>query len=62
LKEEPIIKFNLDTAEVYIPDDKPVTQALARTMHLCFAAHQDDMEIMATQPIIESFCQSSLMK
>jgi len=52
------MKFNLDTAEVYIPDNKPVTQALARTTHLCFAAHQDDIEIMAAQPIIECFQQN----
>jgi LmbE family N-acetylglucosaminyl deacetylase len=49
------MKFNFDTAEVYIPDDIPVAQALARTTHLCFAAHQDDIEIMAAQPIIECF-------
>jgi LmbE family N-acetylglucosaminyl deacetylase len=49
------MKFNLDTAEVYIPDNEPVAQALARTTHLCFAAHQDDIEIMAAQPIIECF-------
>jgi LmbE family N-acetylglucosaminyl deacetylase len=52
------MKFNLDTAEVYIPDNEPVVQALARTTHLCFAAHQDDIEIMAAQPIIECFQQN----
>lgn len=51
------MKFHLDTAEVYIPDDQPVEQALARTTHLCFSAHQDDIEIMAAQPIIECFQQ-----
>lgn len=51
------MKFHLDTAEVYIPDNEPEEQALTRTTHLCFAAHQDDIEIMAAQPIIECFQQ-----
>ena len=49
------MKFHLDTAEIYIPDDMPEGQALARTTHLCFAAHQDDIEIMAAHPIVECF-------
>src|SRR6266540_7397716 len=49
------MKFHLDTAEIYIPDNMPEGQALARTTHLCFAAHQDDIEIMAAQPILECF-------
>lgn len=51
------MKFHLNTAEVYIPDNEPVEQALGRTTHLCLAAHQDDIEIMAAQPIIECFQQ-----
>ena len=49
------MKFNLDTAEIFIPDKTPIKEALARTTHLCIAAHQDDIEIMAAQPIIDSF-------
>jgi len=49
------MKFHLDTAEIYIPDNMPEVQALRRTTHLCFAAHQDDIEIMAAQPILECF-------
>ncbi len=52
------MKFHLDTAEIYVPDNKPIEQALARTTHLCLAAHQDDIEIMAAQPILECFQQS----
>ena len=52
-----IMNFHLPTAEVYIPDDLPLEQALARTTHLCIAAHQDDIEIMAVQPILECFQQ-----
>ncbi len=51
------MKFHLNTAEVFVPDNEPVEQALARTTHLCLAAHQDDIEIMAAQPIIECFQQ-----
>jgi LmbE family N-acetylglucosaminyl deacetylase len=51
------MKFYLDTAEVYIPDNEPVEKALSRTTHLCFAAHQDDIEIMSAQPIIECYQQ-----
>jgi LmbE family N-acetylglucosaminyl deacetylase len=49
------MKFHLDTAEVFVPDELPVEQALARTTHLCIAAHQDDIEIMAAGPILECF-------
>jgi LmbE family N-acetylglucosaminyl deacetylase len=52
------MKFHLDTAEVYVPDNEIVEQALSRTTHLCFAAHQDDIEIMAAQPILECFQQA----
>ena len=51
------MKFHLDTAEIYIPDNEPEEKALSRTTHLCLAAHQDDIEIMAAQPIIECFQQ-----
>ncbi len=57
-EEKSFMKFHLNTAEVYVPDNAPEEQALARTTHLCFAAHQDDIEIMAAQPIIECFQQS----
>jgi LmbE family N-acetylglucosaminyl deacetylase len=51
------MKFHLETAEIFVPDNLPVEKALARTTHLCIAAHQDDIEIMATQPILECFQQ-----
>jgi LmbE family N-acetylglucosaminyl deacetylase len=51
------MKFHLDTAEIYIPDQEPEEKALSRTTHLCIAAHQDDIEIMAAQPILECFQQ-----
>ncbi|HVN15489.1 MAG TPA: PIG-L family deacetylase, partial [Anaerolineales bacterium] len=51
------MKFHLDTAEIFVPDNLPVEQALARTTHMCISAHQDDIEIMAAQPILECFQQ-----
>jgi LmbE family N-acetylglucosaminyl deacetylase len=51
------MKFNLDTAELYVPDGLPAEQALARTTHLAIAAHQDDLEIMAIEPILTCFQQ-----
>jgi LmbE family N-acetylglucosaminyl deacetylase len=49
------MKFHRDTAEIFVPDGAPIEAALARTTHLCIAAHQDDIEIMAAQPILECF-------
>ena len=49
------MQFHLPTAEVFVPDGLPVEAALARTTHLAIAAHQDDLEIMAAQPILQCF-------
>ncbi len=49
------MQFHLPTAEVFVPDGLPLEAALARTTHLAIAAHQDDLEIMATQPILQCF-------
>jgi len=54
------MNFNLATAELFVPDGLPSDEALARTTHLCFAAHQDDIEIMAANPIITCFQQKDL--
>jgi LmbE family N-acetylglucosaminyl deacetylase len=51
------MKLHLDTAEIFIPDGETVETALSRTTHLCISAHQDDIEIMAAQPILECFQQ-----
>jgi LmbE family N-acetylglucosaminyl deacetylase len=41
------MKFTSPDADVFVPDGSPLPAALARTTHLCIAAHQDDIEIMA---------------
>jgi LmbE family N-acetylglucosaminyl deacetylase len=51
------MKFNLATAEIYVPDGTPAEPALARTTHLAIAAHQDDLEIIAVEPILTCFQQ-----
>ncbi len=51
------MQFHLDTAEIFVPDNLSVEQALARTTHVTISAHQDDIEIMAAQPIMECFQQ-----
>lgn len=52
------MKFHLETTKIFIPDDLPVDEALARTTHLAVAAHQDDIEIMAASPILDCFQKS----
>ena len=39
----------------FIPDNTEINTALARTTHLCIAAHQDDIEIMAYDGILKCF-------
>ena len=41
--------------DIFVPDGLEVSAALARTTHLCVAAHQDDIEIMAYHGIAECF-------
>ena len=47
------MNFSQPAADVYVPDGSTVAQALSRTTHLCLAAHQDDIEIMAYHGISE---------
>ena len=50
------MKFSHPTADILVPDTQLAPEAaLARTTHLCVAAHQDDIEIMAYHGIAECF-------
>lgn len=49
------MRFSQPAADLHIPDGAPVAAALARTTHLCLAAHQDDIEIMAHSAIAECY-------
>ncbi len=51
------MKLQLETAEIYVPDGRPTQEALARTTHLAVSAHQDDIEIMATDGVLRCFRQ-----
>ncbi len=52
------MQFHLPTAEIFVPDGLPVEQALQRTTHMAISAHQDDLEIMAAEPILQCFQQT----
>ena len=54
------MNFHQKTAQIFTLDNLPVAEALARTTHLCFAAHQDDIEIMAVAPILDCFQRDDL--
>jgi len=47
------------TAELFIPDGLPVTEALRRVTHLGIGAHQDDLEFMAFHGILECFARDT---
>jgi len=49
------MKFNLSTAQLFVPDGLPAEAALARTTHLAIGAHQDDLEIMSIDGILQCF-------
>ena len=42
-------------AQLYVPDGRDATAAIARTTHLAVGAHQDDIPIMAHDGILECF-------
>ncbi len=54
------MRFHNPGADLFIPDGSSADAALARTTHLCIAAHQDDIEIMAYHGIAECFGRKDL--
>jgi LmbE family N-acetylglucosaminyl deacetylase len=53
------MKLSHPAADIFVPDPSVTPEAaLARTTHLCVAAHQDDIEIMAYHGIAECFGQA----
>jgi LmbE family N-acetylglucosaminyl deacetylase len=52
------MQFHQPNADFFVPDGSAAEQAMARTTHLCIAAHQDDIEIMAYHGIAECFGRS----
>ena len=53
LFRRPTDAIHKPTADFFVPDGTALAAALARTTHLCLAAHQDDIEIMAYHGIAE---------
>lgn len=54
------MKFHQSTAELFIPDGVEPKKAMKRTTHMAISAHQDDIEIMAVEPILSCFQQADL--
>ncbi|MCU0255355.1 MAG: PIG-L family deacetylase [Vicinamibacterales bacterium] len=52
------MKLSVATAEIYVPDGTALDEALARTTHLAIGAHQDDLEIMAADGILQCYQRS----
>src|SRR5271167_2147594 len=49
------MQFHQPNTDFFVPDGAAPEEALARTTHLCVAAHQDDIEIMAYHGIAACF-------
>lgn len=49
--------FHKPTADLFIPDSSNVATALSRVTHLAIGAHQDDIEFMAVQGVLECFAK-----
>ena len=54
------MRFTQTNADLYIPDNRSVPGALARTTHLAVGAHQDDLEFMALHGILECYRRDDL--
>ena len=49
------MNFSRKDADIFVPDNAVMPDALARTTHLCIGAHQDDQEFMAYHGIAACF-------
>lgn len=49
------MKLHNPTAQIFVPDGRPIAEALPRITHLGIGAHQDDLEFMAFHGILECF-------
>lgn len=47
--------FRNKTADLYVPDGKPIQDALTRTSHLGICSAQDELEVAALHGVIECF-------
>jgi LmbE family N-acetylglucosaminyl deacetylase len=51
------MKLSSPAADLFVPDGRSLAAALARTTHLCLAAHQDDIEILAYHGISAGYAR-----
>jgi len=49
------MKLQNSSSEIFVPDGKPMSEALGRTTHMGVGAHPDDLEIMAYDGILKCF-------
>ena len=49
------MKLQNNTAEIFVPDGKPIAEALPRLTRLGIGAHQDDLEFMAFHGIVTCY-------
>lgn len=49
------MQFHKPGAEIFVPDGTELEEALARTTHMGVGAHQDDIEIMAWDGVLQCF-------
>jgi LmbE family N-acetylglucosaminyl deacetylase len=49
------MKLNNATAGIFVPDGKPLGEALSRITHMGIGAHQDDLEFMAYHGILSCY-------
>ncbi len=54
------MKLSRSDADIFVPDESGVDEALARTTHLAIGAHQDDLEFMSLHGILECFEREDL--
>jgi len=53
------MKLHNSSAQIFVPDGRPVPDALKRITHLGIGAHQDDLEFMAFHGILECFANDA---
>jgi len=53
------MKLHHSSAQIFVPDGRPLPDALQRITHLGIGAHQDDLEFMAFHGIIECFASDA---
>ncbi len=53
------MKLSKRSAEIFVPDERPIRSALQRITHLGIGAHQDDLEFMAFHGIRECYASQT---